>query len=77
VIYKIILLKINLKIKNESEICLKFLNDIKDINNNKELNIEKIFDQTSLTPSSIKIKYLKEIIQKNLFVKILNSLKNI
>ncbi len=76
-IYKIILLKINLKIKNESEICLKFLNDIKDINNNKELNIEKIFDQTSLTPSSIKIKYLKEIIQKNLFVKILNSLKNI
>jgi len=38
--------KINFKIKNEREICLKLLNDIHE---NKDLDVEKIFDQISET----------------------------
>lgn len=40
--------KINFKIKNEREICLNLLNDI---NENKELDMENIFDQISETLS--------------------------
>jgi len=38
--------KINFKIKNEREICLKLLNDIHE---NKDLDVEKFFDQISET----------------------------
>jgi len=45
--------KINFKIKSEREVCLKLLNDI---NENKELDMENIFDQISETLSIDKSK---------------------